>query len=99
MEPGGDGSHTDGPPCARRPPAPVASAEPYAPGMAGADEDLHHLDNHEAEPFREPEPELAVSAPAGLLALIGVMEGPADLAERHDHYVAERMRRRYGDLG
>jgi hypothetical protein len=69
--------------------------------MAGADEDLHQLDDHEGEPFRvaEPEPELAVSAPAGLLALIGVMEGPADLAERHDHYVAERMRRRYGDLG
>jgi len=32
---------------------------------------------------------------AGLLALIGSITGPADLAERHDDYVRERMRRRF----
>jgi hypothetical protein len=40
-------------------------------------------------------PEGAV--PAGLLALIGSIDGPADLAERHDDYVGDRMLRRFGD--
>jgi hypothetical protein len=35
--------------------------------------------------------------PEGLLALIGSVHGPSDLAERHDHYIRERMRRRFGD--
>jgi hypothetical protein len=37
------------------------------------------------------------SVPAGLLALIGSINGPEDLAERHDDYIRERMRRRFGD--
>jgi hypothetical protein len=37
------------------------------------------------------------SPSAGLLALIGSVEGPPDLAERHDDYVRERMRHRFGD--
>ena len=32
----------------------------------------------------------------GLLALIGSIDGPSDLAERHDDYVRERMRDRFG---
>ena len=28
----------------------------------------------------------------GFLALIGSIDGPADLAERHDDYIRERMR-------
>jgi hypothetical protein len=35
--------------------------------------------------------------PAGLLALIGSIDGPPDLAERHDNYIHERMRERFGD--
>ncbi|KLL12785.1 hypothetical protein FrCorBMG51_03585 [Protofrankia coriariae] len=35
--------------------------------------------------------------PAGLLALTGSIRGPADLAERHDDYIRERMRLRFGD--
>jgi hypothetical protein len=31
-------------------------------------------------------------APPTFLALIGSVDGPADLAERHDDYVRERMR-------
>ena len=37
------------------------------------------------------------SVPAGLLALIGSVHGPEDLAERHDDYIHERMRERFGD--
>ncbi|MEV1011027.1 hypothetical protein [Streptomyces sp. NPDC049881] len=37
------------------------------------------------------------SVPAGLLALIGSVDGPEDLAERHDDYLRERMRERFGD--
>lgn len=37
------------------------------------------------------------SVPEGLLALIGAVNGPADLAERHDDYIRERMRERFGD--
>lgn len=37
------------------------------------------------------------SVPAGLLALIGSVSGPEDLAERHDDYIRERMRERFGD--
>jgi hypothetical protein len=32
------------------------------------------------------------ASPTGVLALIGSIDGPADLAERHDDYVRERMR-------
>lgn len=34
--------------------------------------------------------------PEGSLALIGAVDGPKDLAERHDDYVRERMRERFG---
>lgn len=37
------------------------------------------------------------SVPAGLLALIGSVNGPADLAEEHDDYIRQRMRERFGD--
>ncbi len=37
------------------------------------------------------------SVPAGLLALLGSMNGPEDLAERHDDDIRERMRERFGD--
>lgn len=37
------------------------------------------------------------SVPTGLLALIGSVNGPEDLAERHDDYIRERMRERFGD--
>ncbi|WP_256069729.1 MULTISPECIES: hypothetical protein [unclassified Streptomyces] len=37
------------------------------------------------------------SVPAGLLALIGSVNGPEDLAEEHDDYIRERMRERFGD--
>jgi hypothetical protein len=37
------------------------------------------------------------SVPAGLLALIGSVNGPKDLAERHDDYIRDRMRERFGD--
>jgi len=37
------------------------------------------------------------SVPAGLLALIGSVNGPEDLAERHDDHIRERMRERFGD--
>jgi hypothetical protein len=33
----------------------------------------------------------------GLLALIGSIDGSADLGERHDDYIRERMRERFGD--
>lgn len=35
--------------------------------------------------------------PAGLLALIGSVNGPEDLAEEHDDYIRARMRERFGD--
>jgi hypothetical protein len=35
--------------------------------------------------------------PDGLMALIGSIDGPADLGERHDDYIRERMRERFGD--
>lgn len=37
------------------------------------------------------------SVPAGLLALIGSVNGPEDMAEEHDEYIRERMRDRFGD--
>jgi hypothetical protein len=39
----------------------------------------------------------AEAVPDGLVALIGSVDGPVDLAERHDDYVRERMRSRFGD--
>jgi hypothetical protein len=37
--------------------------------------------------------------PAGILALFGsIDDAPTDLAERHDDYIRERMRQRFGDL-
>ncbi|MFD4830267.1 hypothetical protein ACFWPV_10495 [Streptomyces uncialis] len=35
--------------------------------------------------------------PAGLLALIGSVDGPEDLGERHDEHIRARMRERFGD--
>lgn len=43
------------------------------------------------------EAETEKSVPAGLLALIGSVNGPEDLAEEHDEYIRERMRERFGD--
>lgn len=37
------------------------------------------------------------TVPAGLLALIGSVNGPENLAEEHDEYIRERMRERFGD--
>lgn len=34
---------------------------------------------------------------AGLLALIGILTGPADLAEEHDRHIARRFRSRPAD--
>jgi hypothetical protein len=31
------------------------------------------------------------------MALIGSIDGPADLGEGHDDYIRERMRERFGD--
>jgi hypothetical protein len=39
----------------------------------------------------------AETVPEGLLALIGSIDGPADLGERHDDHIRERMRERFGD--
>ncbi|MFF4487032.1 hypothetical protein ACFY0F_11145 [Streptomyces sp. NPDC001544] len=44
-----------------------------------------------------PRPDEEQPVPDGLLALIGAVNGPEDLAERHDEYIRERMRRRFGD--
>ncbi len=49
-----------------------------------------------AEAFA-PRPEEEQSVPDGLLALIGAVNGPEGLAERHDDYVRERMRERFDD--
>lgn len=43
------------------------------------------------------EAESPAADPEGLLALIGSIDGPADLAERHDDYIRARMRERFGD--
>jgi hypothetical protein len=37
------------------------------------------------------------TVPPGLLALIGSVNGPEDLAEEHDDYIRRRMRERFGD--
>ena len=37
------------------------------------------------------------TVPEGLLALVGSVDGPADLAERHGDDIRERMRERFGD--
>lgn len=44
-----------------------------------------------------PRPDEEQPVPDGLLALIGAVNGPEDLAERHDDYIRERMRERFGD--
>lgn len=44
-----------------------------------------------------PRPDEERPVPAGFLALIGAVDGPEDLAERHDDYIRERMRERFGD--
>jgi len=44
-----------------------------------------------------PGPDDEQPVPDGLLALIGVVNGPEDLAERHDDYIRARMRERFGD--
>ncbi len=43
------------------------------------------------------EPESSARIPDGLIALIGSIDGPSDLGERHDDYIRERMRERFGD--
>ncbi|MFI0937763.1 hypothetical protein [Streptomyces sp. NPDC021020] len=37
------------------------------------------------------------AVPDGLLALIGSIDGPADLGDEHDRYIRERLRERFGD--
>ncbi|HEX2417568.1 MAG TPA: hypothetical protein VHJ83_05500 [Micromonosporaceae bacterium] len=44
-----------------------------------------------------PRPDEEQPIPDGLLALIGAVDGPEDLAERHDDYIRKRMRERFGD--
>ncbi|MFE6101813.1 hypothetical protein ACFVQ4_17805 [Streptomyces laurentii] len=44
-----------------------------------------------------PHPAGEQGPPEGLLVLIGAVDGPEDLAERHDDYIRERMRERFGD--
>ena len=44
-----------------------------------------------------PRPDEEQPVPEGLLALIGAVNGPEDLAERHDDYIRQRMRERFGD--
>ncbi|WP_406138881.1 hypothetical protein [Streptomyces sp. NBC_01089] len=39
----------------------------------------------------------AEAAPEGLAALIGSVDGPTDMADRHDDHIRERMRERFGD--
>jgi hypothetical protein len=39
------------------------------------------------------------AVPEGLLALIGAVDGPEDLAERHDDCIRERMREWFGGQG
>ncbi len=75
-------------------------------------EDLHHLVDRltpaQAQRLRRlvtqddelsPTPAAAThgESPAGLLALIGSLAGPADLAEGHDRHVARRFRSRPAD--
>ncbi|MGC0375291.1 hypothetical protein [Streptomyces sp. SAI-229] len=48
----------------------------------------------EALPAR---PDEEQPAPDGLLSLIGAVNEPEDLAERHDDHIRERMRERFGD--
>ena len=55
------------------------------------DEELSRVANDMPEAAGETE------APPSLLALIGAFDGPADLAERHDDYIRERMARRFTD--
>jgi hypothetical protein len=38
------------------------------------------------------------AAADGLLSLIGMVDGPPDLGERHDDRIRERMRERFGDV-
>jgi hypothetical protein len=37
------------------------------------------------------------ASPQGLIALIGSIDGPEDLAERHDEHIQQRMREHFGD--
>jgi hypothetical protein len=37
------------------------------------------------------------TVPPGLLALIGSVNGPENLAEEHDAYIRARLRERFGD--
>ncbi len=60
------------------------------------DEELAQVVEEAGErPAAETSAEEAV--PSGLLALIGSIHGPADLAERHDDHIRERMRLHFGD--
>jgi hypothetical protein len=55
-------------------------------------EDLHHLVD------RPPPPrgvDTGARSLAGVLAIIGTVDGPEDLAERHDHHIRQRLRQRF----
>ncbi len=57
------------------------------------DEELSQV----AEALSQPQTPGAQAASDGLLALIGSIDGPPDLGERHDYHIRQRMRERFGD--
>jgi hypothetical protein len=61
--------------------------------LATQDEELSQV----AEAISQAETSGTRGATGGLLALIGSIDGPPDLGERHDDYVGERMRERFGN--
>lgn len=44
-----------------------------------------------------PPTDAPLGMPEGMLALFGAIDGPADLGERHDHYIRARMSERFGE--
>ena len=57
------------------------------------DEELSQV----AEAVSQTETPAGRPAPDGLLALVGSIDGPQDLAERHDDYIRDRMRERFSN--
>jgi hypothetical protein len=78
---------------------PSESASPagfaYPCGMSVADdyEDLRRL---VASPQRARH-SASTPLPENFLALAGSLRGPGDVAERHDDYIRQRLRERFGD--
>jgi hypothetical protein len=61
---------------------------------AAYDEDLHHLVDR-LTPDQGVDTGARRGSLAGVLALIGTIDGPEDLAERHDHHIRQRLRQRF----